>query len=158
MLTTRAYVSTRAGRDLLWSRCGIRAEIAEVENGFLYHATTTTVRVGPDVILKARTHSAEPIISSGAAVKFCPPLNPVTMDGTPGLIQSDMSYTYDYTERGQLEFDVFDAGALGLGHERPAFMVCGVMCKVGVEISPSTMFLDMTLRPGENGVRRFEAA
>ena len=158
MFTTRAFVTTPEARDMLWTHCGIRTERAEVTNDFMYHATATTVRLGSEVILEGRTHSAEPIISAGAAVKFCPPLNPVSMDGKTGLIQSDMSFTYDYTERGTIEFGTFDAKALGLGRERPTFMVCGVMCKVGMEISPSTMFLDMVQRPGEDGVHRFEAA
>lgn len=153
MLTRSAFVSGATAQDFLWKHSAIRCDVAEVGTQFAYHATITRVALGDRLLLDAETFNPEPIVSSGAAVKFCPQLSRVSMDGNVGLVQGDMSFIYHATERGTLRFNHIDGPALGLGHETPSFLVCGVRTTVDVELRPSSLFFDLTLRPGEDGVR-----
>ena len=151
----RCFVSTREAADVLASRWGYPAHVADVRLKRGYDRITGSVELGGQTLLSAALVNPEPI--SGGDIQYLPAVNlaRVSRNGSiePKIVQVDPEFRMDKADRGKAQLDAFDSAGWMLEGAEPWWPVSASCALADMELPVIRYVLD-PLKPAIQGVEK----
>lgn len=149
-------VSKQEVADVLRSRWGVAAKVAEIEFEERYEGVAATVVSDGGVVLRARMVDKDPVAPS--AVAFFAGLAPARIDGTDQLVQIERDFELYRGDRGRPRVEVLDSAWWTDGQTAEllaAHPVSGATLRADVKLKPVRFLIDPT-EPGSLSTSRLD--
>ena len=149
-----AFSDCNQASEFFTTRYGFPCQTATIESRESYDRIHGRVETESGCVLETTTVDCVPLVGSGAAVKYSPPLNVTQVSGQAALVQFEAAYDFKRVLRGQPALNTFESAVVGEDQPRPNHAISGTFAVVDLHLMPVRFEVDLSVPAEQGGARK----